>query len=66
MRKAARPDLYAIVGVGSKFATEAELKAAYKQRCLQWHPDKWTNQPVAAREAAEAKFKVLAKGGERG
>jgi len=46
--------------VASRFATEGELKAAYKQRCLEWHPDKWMDKPAEDRAAAEAKFKVTA------
>jgi len=57
VRKAKRPDYYAVLNVPS-IASTIEIKAAYKQRALEWHPDKHTHSE-AARAAAEAKFKVL-------
>jgi DnaJ-class molecular chaperone len=49
--------MYGIIGV-TRGATEGEIKAAYKQRCLEWHPDKWMDKPVEDRKNAETKFKV--------
>ena len=37
---------------------QIEIKAAYKQRALEWHPDKHTHSEEA-RLAAEAHFKLL-------
>ena len=39
VKKAARPDYYAILGVSS-VASVPEIKQAYKQRCMEWHPDR--------------------------
>jgi DnaJ-class molecular chaperone len=49
---ATQKDYYEVLGV-SKNATEAQLKAAYRQQALQWHPDK-NKAPEA-----EAKFKEI-------
>jgi DnaJ family protein C protein 7 len=58
VRKAARPDLYAALGVGSK-ASEKEIRAAYKRLALECHPDRHSDKGEAERKAAEAKFKEL-------
>merc|ERR1711871_560415 len=57
VRKAKRPDYYALLQVPS-IASQIEIKAAYKQRALEWHPDKHT-ETEEARATAEAKFKLL-------
>ncbi|KAL1519757.1 hypothetical protein AB1Y20_023265 [Prymnesium parvum] len=61
IRKAARPDLYALLGVtgvGSK-ASEKEIRAAYKKAALLVHPDRLADADEATRKKAEAKFKEL-------
>jgi len=57
VRKARRPDYYALLQVPT-VASSLEIKAAYKARALEWHPDKHTQSEVA-RAAAESKFKLL-------
>ncbi len=51
----AEQDFYSILGV-SKNATAEELKRAYRQQALQWHPDKHAGE---AKKAAEEKFKKV-------
>ena len=58
LRKAARPDYYGLLGVPS-IASTLEIKAAYKKRALECHPDKHSDGGDAARAAAEAEFKAL-------
>eukprot|EP00899_Mesostigma_viride_P014979 jgi/Mesvir1/23482/Mv22330-RA.1 len=55
IRKQKRPDLYAILGV-SCVASEAEIKAGYKTKALECHPDK---APPERRKEAEEMFKDL-------
>lgn len=57
VRKEARPDYYALLGVPS-VASVVEIKGAYKQRALEWHPDKHTESAEATAKA-EAHFKLL-------
>mmetsp|Transcript_82929 Transcript_82929/g.165535 ORF Transcript_82929/g.165535 Transcript_82929/m.165535 type:complete len:370 (-) Transcript_82929:134-1243(-) len=57
VRKERRPDYYALLQT-STIASALEIKAAYKQRALEWHPDKHT-ESAEAREKAEAHFKLL-------
>merc|ERR1719502_849327 len=57
VRKLQRPDYYELLQIPS-VASTVEIKAAYKQRALEWHPDKHT-ESEEARAAAEAKFKLL-------
>ena len=58
-RKAKRPDYYAAVGV-KRVATEAEIKAAYKRRALECHPDKVPPGADAdTRAKATVTFKAL-------
>ena len=45
VRKEKRPDYYALIGCLS-VASESEIKSAYKKRALEWHPDKWMDQPL--------------------
>ena len=60
LRKAQRPDYYAMLGV-SRVAAMNEIKDGYKAAAIKCHPDK-----VAAeeREAAEEKFKLLGEAHE--
>lgn len=48
-------DFYEILGV-SKNATAEELKKAYRQQALQWHPDKHSGE---GKKEAEQKFKEI-------
>lgn len=48
-------------------ATPAEIKAAYRKRCIDWHPDKHANDPLAEigfRLAKEASDLLLSGPGE--
>ena len=57
VRRVKRPDYYELLKVPS-VCSALEIKAAYKQRALECHPDR--NQDSAeARNAAEAQFKML-------
>lgn len=51
----AEQDFYSILGV-SKNATAEELKRAYRQQALKWHPDKHAGE---AKKEAEEKFKKV-------
>jgi len=57
VRKAKRPDYYGLLGVPT-VASVVEVKAAYKQQALLWHPDKHGGCEEA-RKAAEGRFKLL-------
>jgi len=57
VRKAKRPDYYELLRVPS-IASSIEIKAAYKQRALEWHPDKHV-ESAEAKAKAEAHFKML-------
>ena len=57
VRKAKRPDYYALLQVPS-IASGVEIKQAYKQQALLWHPDKH-QQSDEARRTAEERFKLL-------
>eukprot|EP00037_Helgoeca_nana_P003067 m.37854 g.37854 ORF g.37854 m.37854 type:complete len:625 (-) comp13232_c0_seq2:147-2021(-) len=58
MRKSKRPDYYALMGC-KRVASEREIKAAYRSRALEQHPDKHTNNGAAELAKAEADFKML-------
>jgi len=57
VRRAKRPDYYTLLQVPT-VSSQLEIKAAYKARALEWHPDKHTASEEA-RTIAEAKFKLL-------
>lgn len=57
VRRVKRPDYYALLQVPS-IASAVEIKQAYKQRALEWHPDKH-EQTAEARKVAEERFKLL-------
>ena len=56
----AQKDYYEILGVDKK-ATEEELRAAYRQKAKQWHPDKYVNKSEEEKKNAEEKFKEIAE-----
>ena len=53
VRKAKRPDYYGLLNVPS-IASGVEIKAAYKQQALVWHPDKHANSEEARKVCARA------------
>ena len=55
MKRQKRPDYYAILKIG-KVTSQVEIRAAYKQRALELHPDR---VPPDQREEAEKLFKLL-------
>eukprot|EP01116_Phalansterium_solitarium_P001683 TRINITY_DN11496_c0_g1_i1.p1 TRINITY_DN11496_c0_g1~~TRINITY_DN11496_c0_g1_i1.p1 ORF type:complete len:502 (-),score=167.73 TRINITY_DN11496_c0_g1_i1:49-1452(-) len=57
IKKAKRKNYYSILGVMS-VASALEIKDAYKQRALEWHPDKHSASEEA-RAKAEATFKDI-------
>ena len=57
-RKAKRPRYYEVLGVSS-VASVPEIKQAYKQRCMEWHPDRHANSAAEERNRAEVNFKTL-------
>jgi hypothetical protein len=57
VRKRKRPDMYAALGCPT-VSCEAEIKTAYRQRALEFHPDKWMDRPKEDRDTAERHFKV--------
>jgi DnaJ family protein C protein 7 len=58
VRKRKRADYYEVLQV-KKVSTEIELKAAYKMRALEWHPDKHVDKPKDEQKAAEERFKAI-------
>jgi len=59
MRKAARPDYYAILGCG-KTAAGNDVKISYKARAMECHPDRLPPDATPEeRAAAEERFKAL-------
>lgn len=58
VRKAKRPDYYAMLGIGVK-SSESEIKLAYKAKALELHPDKQVGKSEEEVAQAEAQFKQL-------
>ena len=56
----AKRDYYEVLGVG-KNASADEIKAAYRQLALKWHPDRWVNGTDAEKKTAEDNFKEAAE-----
>jgi DnaJ family protein C protein 7 len=63
VRKANRPDFYAMMGISS-LASEKEIKKAYRQATLEFHPDRFAgNQHTdERRKKAERDFQILGDG----
>ena len=63
VRKQNRPDYYTLLGVSS-LASLAEIKKQYKIKCLEYHPDRWSNNKYTTeqRTQAEKNFKALGEG----
>mmetsp|Transcript_18609 Transcript_18609/g.30361 ORF Transcript_18609/g.30361 Transcript_18609/m.30361 type:complete len:570 (+) Transcript_18609:255-1964(+) len=57
VRKAKRPDYYRILGITGSLASTTEIKAAYKRKALECHPDRVTD--TAEKKQAEQEFKVV-------
>ena len=53
-------DYYQILGL-SKDASDSDIKKAYRQLAVKWHPDKWVNHTDAEKKAAEDKFKDISE-----
>mmetsp|Transcript_37526 Transcript_37526/g.119380 ORF Transcript_37526/g.119380 Transcript_37526/m.119380 type:complete len:222 (-) Transcript_37526:818-1483(-) len=58
IRKKKRPDYYALLRVPS-VASALEIKAAYKARALEFHPDKTATLEPKDKAEAEEKFKLI-------
>lgn len=54
----AEKDYYSILGVEEN-ASEDDIKKAYKQLCLKYHPDRLVNASEEEKKEAEAKFKDI-------
>jgi hypothetical protein len=50
---------YELLGVAADTATTEEIRRAYRQAALKWHPDKWATSPDSQRDAAQERFKML-------
>jgi DnaJ family protein C protein 7 len=63
VRRANRPDFYAMLAI-SPIASEREIKKAYRQKALDFHPDRFAgNQHTdERRKAAEKDFHLLGEG----
>jgi len=58
VRKTKRTNYYEVLDI-SKISTENEIKVAYKNKALEYHPDKQVDKTDAEKKEAEEKFKVL-------
>lgn len=55
-----RKDYYEILGV-SRDASPEEMKKQYRQKSMQWHPDRWVNGTDEEKKTAEEKFKEISE-----
>ena len=51
---------YDILGV-DKNASEKDIKKAFRQLSLKWHPDKWVDKSEKEQKEAEEKFKKISE-----
>lgn len=58
LKQSKQKDYYKILGVSRK-ATLKEIKKAYREQALQWHPDKHTGEDE--KERAEKQFQLVAE-----
>jgi len=63
-KRRARPDYYRVLNV-STLASEREIRAAYKSRALECHPDKPVVMILAATLAAVAAAPAMTMAGQR-
>lgn len=61
LKQSKQKDYYKILGVSRK-ATAKEIKKAYRDKALQWHPDKHTGEEE--KEKAEKQFQLVAEANE--
>ena len=61
LKQSKQKDYYKILGV-SRSATSKDIKKAYRELALQWHPDKHTGEEE--KETAEKKFQLVAEANE--
>jgi len=63
LRKFKRTNYYELMGVLS-VASALEIKEAYKQRAMEWHPDKHSLDTPEEKQKAEVMFKKIQEGYE--
>jgi DnaJ family protein C protein 7 len=63
LRKQRRRNYYELLGVMT-VASTMEIRDAYKQKAMEWHPDKHSNKTEEERKKAEQMFKDIQEGYE--